>query len=143
VPSAIASEQAGLALVREDLLQQLDGLCQHLCRALRDEPVRLRPEVLVQLACGLQHVADVLQREVTVGEPGGHHRFGHHADKQDALAGQGTGQVEEPVEQVAAEDVAGHVARRRHPLQPAPPGTARGPARRVPARAGSCPPARG
>ncbi len=38
-------------------------------------------------------------------------------DQQDVLVGHRAGQVEEAVEQVAAEDVAGHVPRRRHPLE--------------------------
>ena len=71
----------------------------------------------MQPAGGVQDVADVLQREVAVGEPGRHHGLGHHADQQDALAGQRADEVEEAVEQVAAEHVAGHVPGRRHPLQ--------------------------
>ena len=64
-----------------------------------------------------QHVTDVLQGDVAVGEPGRDDGLGHHADEQDSLSGQGSGQVEEAVEQVAPEDVAGHVLGRRHPLQ--------------------------
>jgi hypothetical protein len=58
-------------------------------------------EVLVQAAGGVEHVAHVLQREVAVGQPRGDDGLRHHADQQDALAGHGADQVEEPVEQVA------------------------------------------
>ena len=64
-----------------------------------------------------EHVADVLQGDVPVGQPRRDDGLGHHADQQDALAGQRADQVEEAVEQVAAEHVAGHVLGRRHPLQ--------------------------
>ena len=84
---------------------------------LLDEAVRARAEVLVQAAGGVQHVADVLQGQVAVGEPRRDDGLGHHADQQDALAGERADQVEEAVEQVAAEHVAGHVLGRRHPLQ--------------------------
>ena len=43
--------------------------------------------------------------------------LGHHADEQDGLVGHHPGQVEERVEQVAGEHVAGHVLGRRHVLQ--------------------------
>ena len=81
------------------------------------KPSGRRAEVLVQVAGGVHHVADVLQRQVAVGEPRRDHGLGHHPDEQDPLAGQRAGQVEEAVEQVAAEHVAGHVPGRRHPLQ--------------------------
>ena len=71
----------------------------------------------MQPAGRVDHVADVLQGEVAVGQPRRDHGLGHHADQQDPLAGQRPDQVEEAVEQVAAEDVAGHVLGRRHPLQ--------------------------
>ncbi len=66
---------------------------------------------------GVQHVADVAQGQVPVGQPRRDDGLGHHPDQQDALAGERPGEVEEAVEQVAAEDVAGHVLGRRHPLQ--------------------------
>ena len=65
----------------------------------------------------VQHVAHVLQGQVAVADPGRHHGLGHHPDQQDALPGECTGEVEEAVEQVATEHVAGHVPRGRHPLQ--------------------------
>ena len=82
-----------------------------------DEAARRRGEVLGQVAGGVQHVPDVAQGQVAVGQPRGDDGLGHHPDQQDALAGERPGQVEEPVEQVAAEHVAGHVLGRRHPLQ--------------------------
>ena len=90
---------------------------EHLPGALGDEAVGRGAEVLVQVAGGVHHVADVLQGQVAVGEPRRDHGLGHHPDQQDALAGERPDQVEEAVEQVAAEDVAGHVPGRRHPLQ--------------------------
>ena len=117
VPSAIASSSGALPGLGLDLLEQVDGLAQHLAGPLGDEAVGRGPEVLVEAAGGVHHVADVLQRQVAVGEPRRDHGLGHHPDQQDALPGQRADQVEEPVEQVAAEDVAGHVPRRRHPLQ--------------------------
>ena len=74
-------------------------------------------EVLVQRAGRVQHVAHVLQGQVAVADPGRDHGLGHHPDQEDALPGERTGEVEEAVEQVAAEHVAGHVPRGRHPLQ--------------------------
>ena len=85
----------------------------------------------------LSDVADVLQREVAVRQPRRDHRLGHHPDEQDALAGHRADEVEERVEQVAAEDVAGHVPGRRHPLQRGVREAARGRAARGRARGGS------
>ena len=101
----------------EDLVHQVDGLGQHLAGPLGDEAVGRGVEVLVQLARGVHHVADVLQGQVAVGDPRRHHGLGHHPDQQDALPGERAHEVEEAVEQVAAEHVAGHVPGRRHPLQ--------------------------
>ena len=37
---------------------------------------------------GVEHVADVLQRQVAVGQPRRDDGLGHHPDEQDALAGE-------------------------------------------------------
>ncbi len=104
-------------LVVLDRLQQVDALAEHLAGAVGDEAVGRGAEVLVQVAGGVHDVADVLERQVAVGDPGRDDRLGHHADEQDALTGQRPDEVEEPVEQEALEDVAGHVAGGRHPLE--------------------------
>ena len=62
-------------------------------------------------------VAHVLQGQVTVGQERRVDALGHHADQQDRLVGHQPAQVEERVQQVAGEDVAGHVLGRRHVLQ--------------------------
>jgi hypothetical protein len=103
--------------VVDDPLEQVDRFVEHLVSTRLDEPARSRPEVLVQVAGRIEHVSHVLQGEVAVGEERGDDGLGHHPDQQDALPGEGAGEVEEPVEQVAAEHVAGHVPRRWHPLQ--------------------------
>ena len=85
-----------------DLLEQVDGLAEHLAGAVGDEAVGRGPEVLVQVAGGVHHVADVLQGQVAVGDPRRDDGLGHHPDEQDALAGERADEVEEAVEQVAA-----------------------------------------
>ena len=118
VPSAIAVEQAVPAASGRTIRSSRSTASPSTCAgAAGDEAARRGEEVLVQPAGGVEDVADVLQREVAVGQPRRDHGLGHHADEQDALAGQRAGEVEEAVEQVAAEHVAGHVLGRRHPLQ--------------------------
>ena len=82
-----------------------------------DEAVGCGTEVLAQVAGRVEHVADVLQREIPVGQPRRDHGLGHHSDQQNALTGESASEVEEPVEQVTPEDVTGHVLGRRHPLE--------------------------
>ena len=121
VPSAIAASSGGSpggVGVVLDRARAGRWLSPSTCAgAVGDEAVGRRAEVLVQVAGGVHDVADVLQRQVAVGDPRRDDGLGHHADQQDALAGERADEVEEPVEQVALEDVAGHVPGRRHPLQ--------------------------
>jgi hypothetical protein len=74
-------------------------------------------EVLCQPAGGVQHVAHVLEGEVAVGQEGCHDRLGHHPDQEDALPGYRAHQIEEPVQEITAEDVARHVLGGRHPFE--------------------------
>ena len=108
-------EQA--VVVALDVLEQLDRVAEHLLGAVDDEAAGLGREVLVQVAGGVHHVADVLQGEVAVREPRRDDGLGHHPDQQDALVGERADEVEEAVEEIALEHVAGHVPRGRHPLE--------------------------
>ena len=77
---------------------------------------RQYPELAVlphQVAAGRA----ILDGEIAVGQPRSDHGLGHHAHEQDLLTGHRSGEVEEPVQQIATEHVAGHVLGRRHPLE--------------------------
>ena len=81
------------------------------------EPVRLGPERLAQHAPAAGRTYRTFSRARSRSDRNGVWMpLGHHPDEQDGLIGHHPAQVEERVQQVSGEDVAGHVLGRRHVL---------------------------